>query len=160
MMMQQPPMPMQQPPMMMAPQVPMMPSTTSAGTVPMAITQDPQIQCHVQGCLYVGNGRCHWTNLVCRKQKSGGCKKRYCHLHKYEKSQTVHGKHQTYTAIHQCCQDCGEQLEADFITNRKGACIALITCLCLNIGILFLPMIFIFTSTPESHNSYRSSRYY
>ena len=85
---------MQQPPMMIAPQAPaMMPSTTSAGTVPMAMTQDPTIQCHVQGCMYVGNGRCNWTNLICRSKKTGGCKKRYCHLHKYEKSQTINGKH-------------------------------------------------------------------
>ncbi len=127
----------------------MMPSPTSVGQVPMATTQDPSIQCFVDGCFYVGTGRCNWVNPPCRSKKSGGCGKRFCYQHKYEKVQTIRGKHQTYTVMHQCCQDCGEEMEADFEANRSTQCYASLICILCFITISFIPMIIIFTMGPE-----------
>ena len=63
------------------------------GMIPMATTSDPNLQCHFENCNYVGTGYCQWPNCMWRDPPRGGCKKRFCQDHMFEKIVTTRTKH-------------------------------------------------------------------
>ena len=105
---------MQQPMMVMTQN--MMP--TASGTyVPMIETSNPMLQCYMDGCSYLGNGICRWNNSPYMSNKTGGCNRRFCWIHKFEKTRTHHGK-RTYSYRSICCPDCALKMEADIEGNE------------------------------------------
>ena len=74
--------------MSMMPQQPQQgykPAYNGIGFIPMATTSDRKLKCYYPNCNYVGSGVCKWNNCCLRSKKRGGCGRRYCHTHKYEK---------------------------------------------------------------------------
>ena len=55
------------------------------GTTTLVTTNDPNLQCHIEGCQFTGNNICRWENCCCRSKTVGGCGKRYCKAHEYER---------------------------------------------------------------------------
>ena len=91
----------------------MMPNSAGTGSVPMAIASDPVIKCEIDNCQFVGNSICDWPNCAWLEKKTGGCKKRFCYNHRYEKFQAVRIKHSMYTMTYRACSTCATELEDD-----------------------------------------------
>jgi hypothetical protein len=88
----------------------------------MAITEDPNLKCHFGDCFYVGTQICQWRNICCRKQKHGGCGKRYCENHAYHKDALVVSRSsgRSHHVHHfDCCIQCGPELDQDIIANNR-----------------------------------------
>ena len=45
------------------------------------LTDDPRMQCFMEGCMTVGKDKCEWQNHLCISEKHGGCGRRFCKRH-------------------------------------------------------------------------------
>ena len=139
-------------------QAAMMPHPNGIGMIPMATTTNPKLKCFSEGCNYVGTGICRWNNCYFRSKKRGGCERRYCHLHKFEKMQTIRTKHSSYVQHLSCCTECGEDFEADISSNKSCACYSLLICFLLIIPLMMLPLWMSMDSRGDDTDSYYNYR--
>ena len=132
----------------------MMPHPGGHGMVPMATTTDPALKCFSDGCNYAGTGICRWNNIICRSKKRGGCGRRYCHLHKFEKLETIRSQRRhglSYVKHISTCIECGEGYEADIMANNKCGCLSFCIGLLIFIALLGIPF-GIFMANAEKAN--------
>ena len=87
----------------------MAPPSTVAVAQQCATTMDTALQCYFDGCFNVGNRRCEWSNFCMRKQKTGGCRRRYCVLHKADIPPITHqGQKYVHVIEVHACINCDE----------------------------------------------------
>ena len=97
---------------------------------PVVVATDPRMKCYFEECPYQGNNTCIWQNTSCCFG-SGGCGKRYCPLHSFEKPMKQLGSDNR-----EACVECGPH----YIKSAAKA-----SCKCTIIGLV---VFFILFSTP------------
>ena len=100
------------------PQQDTMPNVNGVGSVPImkwSADMDPALKCSIGGCQNVGNSVCFWANVGSCRKLDGGCGRRYCYQHRYEK---VVPWHKSSLAV-MCCTNCGAEFDEDIEKNGK-----------------------------------------
>ena len=120
------------------------------GLIPMATTNDLSLQCYMAGCSFVGNGICKWNNCCLRFRRRGGCSRRFCQNHKFEKIQFVRTKRGGYNLLMQCCTECGDQFESDIVVNSKCNVASFTIGMILLVLIALVPLWATLATTPLS----------
>ena len=102
----------------------MMPNVLGVGTVEMKTTDDPKLQCYIADCNNVGSSVCHWYNWAWCSTPDGGCNRRYCYSHRFEKMHTFRYKHcckvQEKVYVFTSCTNCGAEAQGAFEKNIVG----------------------------------------
>ena len=98
--------------------------TNSVPILKWTSDMDPAIRCQIAGCSNVGNSVCHWTNMGACRKEDGGCGKRYCYQHRYEKSvewyQLVYcTKKKKFSFVCISCTNCGAEVDQAIERNGK-----------------------------------------